>query len=477
LIMERAVLNRKDNIKPRVKRFLEQTAGGRNPHDALIFIDHEDNVRVIGNDIESRFGGAVNPYTPAAILSLPNGEKASNVYVTRFNMFILSTTGNVYATGNNTEGNCALPAGAGVVDVSIPTLTAINNCKKVILSSAAGTTYTAMFLTNDGLVYAAGRNQYGQIGDNTTTNTGNTGPKLSIGPGNPYGNPTVTVIDVVGVGSLPSTNVYQSFCALLSDGTVWCVGYGAAGQMGNNTTTAVNSLWRQVRYVTTDLPIQNVVRIFANSYEASSSFYALDSSSNLYGWGFNGQGQLGIGSITNASRATLSSSNVLDVWSFNGVSGSIIVKRTDNKYYGAGHNQYGQIAVGDTANKNTFTEITSLTGKNIEQIYFCGPNAPHVWAKEVGINKIYGAGHNAQGQLGLYNTATAVTSFTEVPFNVSSPIIDIMPIYTNGIGGYTVILTADGQTYFTGQSRYNYAGRPDRNVLSFCQNTWNLVGG
>ena len=477
--MERAVLNRKDNIKPRVKRFLEQTAGGRNPHDTLIFIDHEDNVRVMGIGEESRYGGAVTPSAPAAILSLPNGEKASKVYATRYNLYILATSGNVYATGNNTNGNCALAAGEGVVDVIKPTLTAIRNCKSIAIPTAFQYAVSVMFLTNDGRVFSAGFNQYGQLGDNTTTQSGNTGPRLTLGPGNTFGNPTATVVDVIGISGrdASSGNFAETYCAVLSDGTVWCVGYGGEGQMGNNTTTAINSLWRQVRYVTSDLAIQNVVRVFGNGYQGQGSVYALDSSNNLYAWGYNAQGQLAIGSTANASRATLSSINVLDVWCFNGVYGSIIVKRTDGKYYGAGHNLYGQIAVGDTANKSSFTEITSLTGKNIEQIYFCGPNAPHVWAKEVGINKIYGAGHNSQGQLGLYNTASAVTSFTEVPFNVTSPIIDIMPIYTNGIGGYTVILTADGQTYFTGQSRYNYAGDPDRNVLSFCQNTWNLVGG
>lgn len=473
--MQKLVLSRGQNIIPKVKRFVEQMAGGRNPFDCLVFIDTEDNVRAIGQDIQSRFSGAVDSYSPSAILTLPNGEKASKVYVTRFNMFILSTTGNVYATGNNTEGNCALPAGAGVVDVSIPTLTAINNCKKVILSSAAGTTYTAMFLTNNGQLYAAGRNQYGQIGDNSTTNTGNTGPKLSLGPSNTYGNPTVTVIDAVGVGSLPSTNVYQSFCALLSNGTVWCVGYGADGQMGNNTITAINSTWKQVRYVTTDLPIQNVVRIFGNSYEASSSFYALDSSSNLYGWGFNGQGQLGTGNTTSASRATLSSSNVLDVWSFNGVSGSVIIKRTDGKFYAAGHNLYGQLGVGDTANKTSFTEITSLNNKNIVQIFTGSGNAPCVFAKAAGTNQIYVTGYNGYGNCGVYNT-TNVTSYTEVPFNVTSPIIDIMPITTEGVGSYTLILTADGQTYFTGQSRWSYIGSPNRNETIFRKNTKYIVG-
>ena len=476
--MQTLVLSRKDNIKPRVKRFLEQSAGGRNPYDTLIFIDHEDNVRVAGDDIESRYGAAVNAYTPAATLSLPNGEKAAKVFATRFNLFIISTLNNLYATGNNTNGNCALPAGSGLADVIKPTLTAISNCKTVAVPTGHSMTASAMFLTYSGVVYSAGWNQYGQLGDGTQTQSGDTGPRLTLGPGNTYGNPTTTVVDVIGVGArdVSSGNWGDSFCALLSNGEVWCVGFGGRGQMGNNTTTDVNTLWRQVRYVTTDLPIQNVVRIFGSGAQAEGRFYALDSSGNLYGWGANGQGQLAIGTTGNVTRATLSSTNVLDVWPFTSIWGSLIVKKTDNQFYGAGHNGYGQLGVGDLINKSSLTLISSLSDKNIEQIYVCGPNAPHVWAKAANSNRIYVTGHNGQGQHGTYGT-TQITSFTEVPFNVSSPIIDIMPIYTQDIGGYTLILTADGQTYFTGQTRWNYAGDPARNVLSFCQNTAQLVGG
>ena len=473
--MQKLVLSRGTNITLKVKRFLEQSAGGRNPYDCLVFIDTEDNVRAIGQDIESRFGGAVDSYSPGVILTLPNGEKASKVYVTAYNMYILSTTGKVYATGNNTDGNCALPAGSGVVDVATPTLTAISNCSKVVISSARDATYTVMFLTNNGLLYAAGHNQYGQIGDGTVTNTGNTGPKLSLGPGNPYGNPTTTVIDAIGVGGY-NVNVYQTFCALLSNGTVWCVGRGDMGQMGNGTTTVTNSTWKQVQNQATSTALTNIVRIFGCSRHTGTSLYALDSSGNLYSWGYNSEGQLGIGSTTNATRATLASTNVVDAWPFNAVYGSIIIKKTDGKFYAAGHNVNGQLGVGDTANKTSFTEITSLNGKNIEQIFIGSGNTPCVFAKAAGTNQIYSTGANTYGNCGLYTTVASITSFTEVPFNISSPIIDIMPITTEGIGISTFILTADGNTYFAGQSRWSYVGEPARNEAIFRKNTKYIVG-
>lgn len=476
--MQKLVLTRALNTRPKVKRLIEQSAGGNNANDCLVFIDDNDDVRIIGVDTERRFGNVVDHYAPACVFPLPSGEKAAKVYISIYNTYILTTTRRVYATGNNTEGNCALPAGSGIVDVSVPTLTAISDCQKVVMSSGRDATYTVMFLNYSGQLYAAGHNQYGQIGDGTTTNTGNTGPKLSLGPGNPYGNPTTTVVDAIGVGGYV-TNVWQTFCALLSDGTVWCVGNGRNGQMGNGTSGTgvdINNTWKQVQNQATSAPLTNIVRIFGCGRHVGSSLYALDSSNNLYAWGYNGEGQLGLGSTTNATRATLASINVVDVWPFNAVYGSIIIKKSDNKFYGAGHNTLGQLGLGDATNKTSFTEITSLNDKNIEQLFVGGGNVPYVFAKAAGSNRIYATGYNGQGNLGNYTTTSPITSFTEIPFNVTSPIIDIMQVVTEGIGAYTLILTADGNTYFTGQTRWTYVGEPSRNETIFRKNTKYIVG-
>lgn len=475
--MQKLVLTRALNVRPKVKRLLEQTPGGRNPYDCLVFIDDNDDVRIIGYGVEFRFGGVVSPYAPACVFPLPSGEKAAKVYVTVYNIFILTTTGRVYATGNNTDGNCALPAGSGTTDVAVPTLTAISDCQKVIISTGRDATYTAMFLNYSGQLYAAGHNQFGQIGDGTTTVTGNTGPKLSLGPGNTFGNPTTTVVDAIGVGGY-GADVYQTFCALLSNGTVWCVGYGAYGQMGNGTSGTgvnINNTWKQVQNQATSTPLTNIVRIFGCGRHNGSSLYALDSSNNLYAWGYNGQGQLAIGSTTLASRATLASTNVVDVWPFNAIYGSLIVKKTDNRFYGAGNNTTGQLGVNDAIDKSSLTAISSLDNKNIEQIFVGSGNQPCVFAKAAGSNRIYATGYNGQGNLGNY-TNTVVTSFTEIPFNVTSPIIDIMPVTTEAIGAYTIILTADGNTYFTGQTRWTYVGEPTRDETIFRKNTKYIVG-
>lgn len=463
-----------------VKRFMEQTAGGRNPYDCIVVIDNEDNVRAIGLNDHNRFGPGANLFAPGIIMALPNNEIASKVYVTRRNVYILSTLGNVYVTGNNTEGQAALPAGSGTANVITPTATAVTNCSKVILPTGTTGAESVMFLTNDGKVYSAGLNNVGQLGIGTTTNSTNKNPELTLGPGNLYGNPTEVVLDVIGVGGNNGTNTRETYCALLADGTVCCVGCGDQGQMGNGTTTVVNSSWIIVQNsLTPGTALQNVTHIHGCGRHSLTSFYALTYNGvSMYSWGYGGQGQLGHGDLNDQTRAKLvpafGNGTITQVYAFNSVNSSVIVQRSDNRFYACGYNGYGQLGLGDTTSRSSFTLIDSLMNKSIEKLFICGPNAPHVWAKsETG--KLYSAGHNGQGQTGLLSTSTNINTFTEVNFKSASSIVDVIPLYSEGIGGFTVILTSDGNTYFTGQTRFNYAGL-DREIYTFAKNTANILG-
>ncbi|MDR2638247.1 MAG: hypothetical protein LBC09_00235, partial [Helicobacteraceae bacterium] len=72
---------------------------------------------------------------------------------------------------------------------------------------------------------------------------------------------------------------------------------------------------------------------------------------------------------------------------------------TDGKIYAAGDNEYGQLGLGDSgkgANGIAFTEVTSLKGKNITAIVAGGAHSLAL-AKN---GKVYAAGFNEYGQLG-----------------------------------------------------------------------------
>lgn len=91
--MEKLVLTR-DDLRMPIKKLCEYISGGRNPDDALAFIDYNDNVRVAGLNTASRFGGA-SPECPAIMMCLPNQEKASKVYATSRTIYTI-----VYPSGH-----------------------------------------------------------------------------------------------------------------------------------------------------------------------------------------------------------------------------------------------------------------------------------------------------------------------------------------------------------------------------------------
>ena len=76
-----------------------------------------------------------------------------------------------------------------------------------------------MALKSDGIIWAWGRNNYGQLGDGTTTNRTS----------------QAQVIKLTKIASIAGGKTHS--VALKSDGTVWAWGYNRFGQLGNKTTT------------------------------------------------------------------------------------------------------------------------------------------------------------------------------------------------------------------------------------------------
>ena len=77
----------------------------------------------------------------------------------------------------------------------------------------------SLALKSDGTVWAWGYNNYGQLGDGTTTDR----------------HTPVSVSGLTGVTAIAGG--YGHSLALKSDGTVWAWGYNSYGQLGDGTTT------------------------------------------------------------------------------------------------------------------------------------------------------------------------------------------------------------------------------------------------
>jgi alpha-tubulin suppressor-like RCC1 family protein len=156
---------------------------------------------------------------------------------------------------------------------------------KTVVSVSAGSSQS-LALCSDGTVTAWGGNFYGELGNNSTTNS--SVPVLVTQSGVLAGKTVVSV----------SAGDYQSL-ALCSDGTVSAWGDNVYGQLGNNSTTrsTVPALVTQSGV----LAGKTVVSVAAG-YEYS---LALCSDGTVSAWGSNGYGKLGNNSTIPSSVPVL----------------------------------------------------------------------------------------------------------------------------------------------------------------------------
>lgn len=182
----------------------------------------------------------------------------------------LINDGTVKCWGNNQVGQ----VGVGTATTNYPTPTAVSSLSGVVDIAAAHEAHVCAVI-NDGTVKCWGRNDVGQLGNNSTTNS-------SV---------PVTVSGVVGATSVTA---YTTTCATIS-GAVKCWGNGAYGTIGDGGSSD--------RWVPTQ-----ATGLTSGWVEVSASWYSVcarNRQGTVKCWGNgNTAGELLVGSITTSSTPT-----------------------------------------------------------------------------------------------------------------------------------------------------------------------------
>ena len=269
----------------------------------------------------------------------------------------------------------------------------------------------SLFLKSDGTVWACGKNNFGQLGDGTTTDKST----------------PVQISSLSGIIAISAGSSYSLF--LKNDSTVWACGYNASGQLGDGTT------------IDKSAPIQVSSLIAPCIAIAAGHQHSLflKNDSTVWACGYNNTGQLGDGTTTDKSTPVQVSSLSTPCMALAaGVQHSLFLK-TDGTAWACGGNNFGQLGNGTTTNTSTPIQVSSLN--NITAV--AGGGGHSLFLKNDG--SVWACGRNNYGQLG-----DGTTTNQSLPFQISTITTSCVAIATGLY--HSLFLKNDGTAWACGRN-------------------------
>ena len=225
-------------------------------------------------------GGTFNPNSTPALVSFPGASgQVIQIAVGGDHSLALTSTGQLYAFGNNYYGQLGNATNNGTDNPnSTPALVGLPGASGRVVQIAAGL-FHSLALTSTGQLYAFGNNYYGQLGNATNNGTENPSPTPAL-----VGLPGASgpVIQIAG-------GFYHSL-ALTSTGQPYAFGRNSSGQLGSVTNSGTNNPSPTPALVGLPGASGQAIQIAAGYAHG----LALTSTGQLYAFGANQVGELGI---------------------------------------------------------------------------------------------------------------------------------------------------------------------------------------
>ena len=214
-----------------------------------------------------------------------------------------------------------------------PQQTSFSNISKI----SAGNLHS-LFQSIDKEIFGCGFNEYGECG---------------LGH---FNSPQITPSLLL---NLPS-NIVDFFCGshqnlfLDSEGNVFSCGDNAYGSLGIGHNTNQNRKQNVLNKIVNIPPIQTISCV-------NTSCYLIDFDRNLWTFGNNAQGQLGNGDTDIIEKAPKVISTLKDIQQISRGSKGLhfLAKNSQNQIFVTGHNDSGQLGIGDTKSVSILKEINS----------------------------------------------------------------------------------------------------------------------
>src|SRR6056300_1336459 len=312
-----------------------------------------------------------------------SGKSVSSVACGRLHTMVTATDGSLHGVGYNGFANL----GDGTYQSKLsPVLINGGSLSGKNVSSVTCGEYHNVVIATDGSLHGFGYNNYGQLGDGTTTPR--TSPVLING------------------GSLSGKSVSSVACrayhtmVTATDGSLHGFGSASSFQLGVQTQTIIFTNRGS-------LSGKNVSSVVCGANYTMVT--ATDGT--LHGFGYNGQGQLGDGTTTTRTSPDLINGGSLSGKNVSSVACGYyhtMVIATDGSLHGFGYNNYGQLGDGTqytTRLSPVLINGGSLSGKSVSSVA-CGANHTMVIATD---GSLHGFGYNGYGNLGDRTTTNRLS--------------------------------------------------------------------
>ena len=385
-----------------------------------LVIGSDGKLYVWGDNDNGQLGnGTTTQSTTPLVVNLPAGVSPTIIAAGIIHSMAIGSDGKLYTWGNNNYGEL----GNGTTTQST-TPVVVNLPAGVSPTAITGGSAHSMAKGSDGKLYTWGNNNLGQLGNGTTSSTSTPG-----------------IINLpAGVSPTTITAGTNHNMVIGSDGKLYAWGYNDCGQLGNGTLPQSNSP------VAVNLPAGVFPTVIA---AGTNHTLAIGNDSKLYAWGNNNVGQLGDGT-------TIESTSPIVINLLAGVSPTAIAAGNDHslaigsdgKLYAWGDNSRGQLGNGTNVASNTPLVVNLPAGVSPTAIA-----AGDYYSIAIGNDgKLYAWGFNQIGQLGNGNyTSSNSPVVVNLPAGVSPTIIAAG-------GGHSMAIGNDGKLYAWGFNFYGQLG-------------------
>ena len=383
----------------------------------------------------SRMSSHSSTYRPL-LEDVPHTGTWDGVVSTYYTLMAWTTTGELYVFGANNYGQLGLGDSTARY---VLTKTSLTDIIGVCIGGGIGTSSTSYAWTDDAKFYSCGYNGYGQVGNNTTSTVNAW-----------YLSPVITS-QVLKVSSTVYNKVHT---LVVTDKS----GHNLYGMGSNNYSQAKGSSGGSVK-----VPVlmgKRVIDAYAGgAYSTSGNTSIIDSSGNSWHIGYGSHGTPGNGTAstqTSWAQASNTPHGFNSIDGVDGFAGSRYATCNDaSKLWVWGYNGYGQLGMGSTAQQSVPLEVTlPTTGKIIKVV--CMPNYNNSCTICLTDNgDVFHAGYNGYYQTGKHVT-TQSNSWTKLPTG-KDEIVDIM---ITGNSQYSTIhmLTDNGELLTSGYNSYGTCG-------------------